>query len=336
MEIKNKKIFAFFLLLIVSLIILGCENTKIDSNDMQIEKEYEGKKVLYIDSYHEGYLWSDGITQGVIETLNDTGVELMIHRMDTKNHGDEEFKKNAGIIAKEVIEKFNPDVVIVSDDNAFKYVVMDYYKDAELPFVFCAVNWDASVYEAPYKNTAGMLEFVLLDKSVNALKQYAKGDKVGFLAADTESEHKNAEYYVKFLNLNLIDTKYSITFEEWKQNFLELQEKSDIIIIGVTAGIEGYNDSQAEKFIMENTDKPIAVEHDWMINLGTISFSKVAQEQGEWSAKTALEILDGKAPSDVPLAKNKEAIVAINLKMAEKLNIAFSPSILKVAEVVYK
>ena len=30
---------------------------------------YSGKKVLYIDSYHEGYGWSDGIVAGVKSPL---------------------------------------------------------------------------------------------------------------------------------------------------------------------------------------------------------------------------------------------------------------------------
>ena len=54
-----------------------------------------GKKVLFIDSYHTGYKWSDGITKGIQDVVGDSGVELKIHRMDTKRNTSEEFKKNA-------------------------------------------------------------------------------------------------------------------------------------------------------------------------------------------------------------------------------------------------
>ena len=55
--------------------------------------KYDGKKVLFIDSYHEGYGWSDGITKGIETTLDGSGVELNIVRMDTKRNTDDAFKK---------------------------------------------------------------------------------------------------------------------------------------------------------------------------------------------------------------------------------------------------
>ena len=51
------------------------------------------KKVLFIDSYHEGYDWSDGITRGVKSVLEGSGVNLKVIRMDTKRNNSEEFKR---------------------------------------------------------------------------------------------------------------------------------------------------------------------------------------------------------------------------------------------------
>ena len=36
---------------------------------------YTGKRVLCINSYHEGYEWSDGIERGIHSVLDGTGVE---------------------------------------------------------------------------------------------------------------------------------------------------------------------------------------------------------------------------------------------------------------------
>jgi hypothetical protein len=106
---------------------------------------YEGKKILYINSYHKCYEWSNSIRATITETLVDTGVELNIHHMDTKRNTDEPFIKHAALEVKAVTEEWNPDVVITSDDNAFKYLVMPCYSDSDLPFVHCVINWDASV-----------------------------------------------------------------------------------------------------------------------------------------------------------------------------------------------
>ena len=86
-------------------------------------KSYAGKKVLFVDSYHQGYAWSDGITSGIKSVLESKGVELKIIQMDTKRNTSEDFKKEAAAKAKSVIESFHPDVVIAADDNASKYLI---------------------------------------------------------------------------------------------------------------------------------------------------------------------------------------------------------------------
>lgn len=95
--------------------------------------------------------------------------------MDTKRNPAEEFSKAAALKARTTIEEFRPDVVIASDDNASKYLIMPYYKDAELPFVFCGINWDASIYGFPYKNVTGMIEVALVSEIFRHLKNTPRG-----------------------------------------------------------------------------------------------------------------------------------------------------------------
>jgi hypothetical protein len=129
------------------------------------------KKILYIDSYHAAYPWSAGITAGIQKIMSPRhDVELKIFRMDTKRNQSEEFKKAAALKAKALIESWQPDVVIASDDNASKYLIVPYYKDGTLPFVFCGVNWDAGVYGFPCRNVTGMVEVQLIDQIITTLE----------------------------------------------------------------------------------------------------------------------------------------------------------------------
>ena len=52
----------------------------------------------------------------------------------TKKATKKASKKKAAKKAKAVIETFLPNVVIASDDNASKYLIQSYYKNADLPF----------------------------------------------------------------------------------------------------------------------------------------------------------------------------------------------------------
>lgn len=285
-----------------------------------VAQDFKGKKVLYVDSYHQGYDWSDGITAGVTNTLKNTGVELKIYRMDTKRNNTEEFKKQAGVAAKELIEQFKPDVVIAADDNASQHLIVPYYKDSKLPFVFCGVNWDASGYGFPTKNITGMLEVNDITGLLKVLRKIAKGDKVGFIADDTETNRKEVENYAKVFGLNVVPY-FAKDFADWKKGYSELQSKVDSLIFYNFVGIKDWNPDEATRFIQANTKIPSGTFQTGPMPYVMVGYLKVPEEQGEWAAKAALKILGGAAPSAIPVAKNEQGKVVINVKNASAAKI---------------
>jgi len=50
---------------------------------------------------------------------------------------------------------------------------------------------------------------------------------------------------------------------------------------------------------------------------------QIAEEQGWWAGNTAIRILDGKSPADIPLATNRESKLFLNLGLARRLGIKF-------------
>lgn len=56
--------------------------------------------------------------------------------MNTKNIQNVLEHIEIALKAKEIIDSFKPDVVILSDDNALKYVYEPYYYKSKIPFVF--------------------------------------------------------------------------------------------------------------------------------------------------------------------------------------------------------
>jgi len=279
----------------------------------------DGKKVLFIDSYHEGYAWSDGITEGIQKTLAGTGVELKIHRMDTKRNPSDEFKANAAEQAKAVIESFKPDVVIAADDNASKFLVAKYYKDAALPFVFCGINWDASVYGYPYKNATGMVEVTPIPQLIDQLKPYAKGGKVGLLGPDNETARKEVDNYKSVFNMT-VDAYFAKDFEDWKQGFLKMQAAVDMLIIESDGGLYADKTAEMKSFVETNTKIPTGSAYDFMAPYAMINFAKVASEQGAWAADAAKQILGGTSPASIKIVQNKMGQLIINTRIAKALN----------------
>jgi ABC-type uncharacterized transport system substrate-binding protein len=292
-----------------------------------------GKRVLHIDSYHQGYEWSDDIRQGIDSVLTDTGVTWKSVSMDSKRRGDEPQKQAAAAAVRAEIDRYRPDLIIASDDNASKYVIAPWFKDAKIPVVFCGVNWDGTKYGYPYRNATGMLEVEFGQELVTHLRRYAKGDRFGFLAADNESDRSDGRNYVERFARPDARFAYVSTFTQFQAKFLELQKEVDYLYILNNAGIAGWDPDQAEAFMLQNTRVPTGTHNVWMARYTLITLGKYGQEQGQWAATTALKILDGAPPAQIPIVMNQRARLIVNLRIADKLGVVFKSAILKTAEI---
>ena len=288
--------------------------------------KYAGKKVLHVDSYYAGYTWSDGIAAGIREAFKDTGIELKRIEMDTKRNTSEAFKKAAALNVRAVIAEFKPDVVIASDDNASKYLIMPYYKDADLPIVFCGLNWDASVYGFPYKNVTGMVEIALVPQIIKQLKKFARGDRIGFLGDDTLTSRKNLQYHRDLLKINYNYIHYAKNFEQWQRKYIELQDKVDMLILINYVGISDWDKEKALVFVENHTKIPAGTNNTWTIPFSLLGIIKRPEEQGGWAAHAALKILDGTPPAKIPITHNKQGKLYYNLRIGKKLGIAKAPA----------
>jgi ABC-type uncharacterized transport system substrate-binding protein len=293
-----------------------------------------GKKVMFLNSYHEGYEWSDDIEKGVRKVLGPTGARLELHRMDTKRHQDEKFRREAGERARAAIEAFRPDLVIAADDNAVKYVLVQHYKDARLPFVFCGVNWDASKYGLPFQNATGMEEVALVKELLDNLGVYARGKRVGFLTVDSETERIEGPWYTKQLGLRFARESYVKTLADWKAEFARMQDEVDVLLLGNYSGINDWNEAEASAFALEHTRVPSGGMYDFMMPYAMLGLVKVAEEQGIWSAKAAVDILQGTPPAKIAVVQNKQGKTMINLKLAQKAGVVFKPELARNAQVM--
>ena len=291
-------------------------------------------KCLYVSSYHKGYAWSDGVEKGLLPELEGK-CEVKQVDMDTKRNKTDEFKKEAALKAKEIIESFQPDVVIVSDDNAVKYLVMPYYKDKSLPFVFCGVNWTVDKYALPYKNVTGMIEVSPITAQINVAKTVVPDmKKVFYLDSDNTTGQKTVKYYQELFEGKGYNftSKLVKTFEEWKQAFLEAQQH-DVVILRNNSGLENWNDAEASKFALDNSKKLSITESDWMMPYTILGMTKVAEEQGMWAGKTAVSILKGADPSKIKMMKNRKSNIFVNSSLLNKTQIVLPASIMSQAVV---
>ena len=264
-------------------------------------------------------------------------IDLKTIRMDTKRNTSKEFKKSAALKVKALIDIWQPDVVIAADDNASKFLIVPYFKDKSLPFVFCGVNWDAKIYGFPCSNVTGMVEVSLIPQLLEKLEVYARGKRIGLLGADNLSNRKEATNYKRIFKVDLRREVFVKTFEELKMAFKQIQNEVDMLILAPPSFLKTDSDKkEAAKFFEEHTIIPTGSVEDWITPNTLIGYTKIAEEQGEWAAWKALEILNGRSPVDIPIVKNKKAKVYLNMRIAKKLNIIFPMNLIEHAMFVEK
>ncbi|MDP2923322.1 MAG: ABC transporter substrate binding protein [Candidatus Omnitrophota bacterium] len=295
------------------------------------------KRLLLINSYHKGYTWSDIITDTIVDYFNAQApgeVEIKIAYIDTKRNNSEEFKQRAGLDMKRLIEKWKPDVIIGSDDNVSKYVIAPYFLNSNIPFVFCGLNDDPANYGFPGTNVTGMREIDLVEPLCNHLKKYARGKRIGYLTADKDVQRVMAQVNEKQIGQKFDKIYFINSFEEWKNYYLKIQDEVDILLMQDTCVVADWDDKKAIRFIQENIKIPSGVTTDIMQDHVLICISKSPKEHGLWAAEAALKILHGTKPCDIPIESNKKGSLILNLILADKLNIVFSPALLRSAETI--
>ena len=293
-------------------------------------------KILYVDSYHAEYPWSAGITSSIKKVLaSRTDIDFKITRMDTKRNISEKFIKEAALKVKKLIEEWRPDIVIASDDNASKYVVAPYYRNSDLPFVFCGINGSAEPYGFPTRNITGMIEVALVQEGVNALRKLTtKNQRIGYIAADVTSTRQILDYGRTVVDIPTERVHFAKTLDQWKTAYRQLQTTADILLVGPRHGIPDWSEEEVVAFIADNSRIPSVSFYNYMYQYSLLSFGTLAEEQGEYAARTALAILDGEKVASIPIVRNHKARILLNMKLAKKMGVKFPISLVQNASFI--
>jgi ABC-type uncharacterized transport system substrate-binding protein len=293
------------------------------------QAQESARRVIHIDSYHAGNEWNDRIVAALQETLPTQKVELRVFHMDTKRRGSEADIRASAAAALKAIEDFKPDVITTSDDPAAQYLIMPYLRDAAIPVVFCGLNWDASAYGLPYRNTTGMVEVSPIPQILRLLRRHARGPRLGFLAEDTEVKRKELIYHERLFGITYDKIYFVTSHAAWKEAFLHAQKEVDMLMILGVGALPDWNLADATRFVEEKSEIPSGTDFEWLTAVSLIGVVKSPQEQGRWVGQATLRILEGVQPSDIPISYNREGALFFNERIAHRLGIKDLPPLAK-------
>ncbi len=289
-------------------------------------------RCLYISSYHNGYAWSDGVEEGLRSVLNGK-CDIRQYDMDTKRKRSAEDIQLAVAESQRIIESWKPDVVITSDDNAAKYLIVPHYKNSSLPYVFSGINWTVEEYGFPVSNITGIVEVAPIEPMLKEAMQLSNGRKGIYIGADTLTERKNFKRILSGAE-NLSSSLSQVfvgTAEDWKSAFRDAQA-FDYIVVGSNSGIVGWDDADISDFALQHSKTVSVTNHEWMMPVTALGYTKIPQEHGEWAASAALEILSGANPIDIPVVTNRRWDLWLNQGVVDTIGTELSTRFIRRAK----
>jgi hypothetical protein len=322
-------------------------------------------KVLVVHSYHEKWGWNQDVQKGIIEGLHrqgyarDVDYQLKSFYMDTKvTYITPEQVKERGEIAISLIRDYKPDLVFVNDDDALKYVAVEYierYPGEHLHFVFSGTNLDPSIYspinslEEPGGDITGALErFPYRHAFALAREIVPQATRIVLMADPSSSStfvvNSFKERYLDKVSdspLEIIGPIQVETFAEWQEKINEYQTKADLLGILTYHQLRDEDGSvvpapEVVKWTVHNSDLPevgiltFHAEDGYMMALGVSGY-----ETGIYVGILGGEIFSGVDPGTIPIIDPGVTDIAYNLERASMLNIKFSAEELLEANIVF-
>ncbi len=274
------------------------------------------KTVVYLNSYHSGYSWSDSEYSAFKSQLADYTIKIHPFYMNTKH-----IKTPAELAlmvekALRFIKRHSPDVIVAADDNASKMIIEPYFKNHHIPVVHIGVNIDASVYGYPYKNSTGMVEMEGLENLIQVISSYDHDSKVIMIFANTTTGLKKYRYYIQ--NINNLHGVMINNFDEFKSAILTIKQDDYLLVLDTLEGMDDFNEQQVKSFLASNVKHPIISVSNSSQKFAHFGYIKVPDELGIWAGQTVEQILLGKPVSEIPAAVNSHFSVFINSDFAKK------------------
>ncbi len=268
------------------------------------------------------------------EILEAADIEMRVVYLDAKRKRSDDDLKAAALRVKGIIDSWQPDLVIAAEDAASKYLVMPYFRNRDLPFIFIGVNWDAGPYGYPYRNVTGQVEIELIKELISELRKYARGNRLGILCGNTLTDRKTVEYYKNILEINFNRAMFVNTFEDWQRAYSILQNEVDILIVRNNAGITGWEETLARSYILDKTRIVTGTVIMHIVQYVLLSYAKIDYEMGEYAGVTALRILSGTPLNEIPISTNRKAKITLNMSLAKELGIKFPMEMIEKATFV--
>ncbi|MDD2969914.1 MAG: ABC transporter substrate binding protein [Lachnospiraceae bacterium] len=298
--------------------------------------EEDANTILILNSYHQGFAWTDEQMEGIQEEIKDSGKELEIYveYLDWKKFPTDHNEKGFYDLIQYKYTDKEIDIVICTDDAAFQFA-LQYRKDLfeDTPIVFSGVG--ETSFEELVTNQdryTGIMQVMDPYGTIQAAKQINPNLDTIYVIYDNTKSGKaignecleaakqiSGEIQVVLLN--------NLATERILEKVWAADENSIVLMTNYVLDGKWVYLSQ-EKFceqISKVSKVPVYHLYHFGMGHGILGGDMILGTiQGQKAAQLALQILDGKSADEIPIQNENTNQIMFDYTVMQKFGISKS------------
>ncbi len=276
------------------------------------------RSVLVLNSYHDGYAWSDNIVEGLRLELAERGVpaDLFLEYLDTKRHGQQaEGELFRWLEAKYRDQTF--DLVVASDNYAFDFA-LDHREQLfpEAPLVFCGVN-DFDPARIQGLPATGVLENTDVAATLRVARRLHPGTSRVVVVGDDSVTGRAIRAQVRQAEEQLggsLDFEYLHGSLESMLEDLRNLGSGDIVFYipffqreSDEHGGRFFDPGEVQARVAEVSGRPVYSTWAFLLGHGSVGGKLISGvDHGRLTGGLAARLLRGQAPSSIPVVREAD------------------------------
>ena len=270
----------------------------------------ETKRVLVLNSYSEGYHWTDRIMDGIHSVMDDQkNVELFINYMDTKRISDDDYFLKLRDIYSQKYRYQSIDAIISTDDHALNFLLK--YRDElfpDVPVFFNGINDYQPSRIAGHKLFTGIAETYDAAGTIELMLELHPETKEICVVSDatiTGNDFRGLIERAAPLFEDQITFNYltNIGNDDLRKALSKLPNNALVLWAIYLRTPEGVSVSSQESVHIVSSSSPVPTYGFYdVVGLGVVG-GKVtnANYQGKITAQMALNYLNGESVENMPV-----------------------------------
>ena len=293
------------------------------------------KNILILNSYHQGYKWTDDITHGILSALapESGNTRIFIEYMGTKWVKGAPYFESLRKIMKLKFAKTRFDLIICSDNDAFNF--LRNYRDeifGRIPTVFCGVNFlNASELEGLELFT-GISETADIKESLElALKLHPLTKRILIIGDNTISGRRVRDEIDKVIPLFKGRVRFDFepdkALDKIEEDVASLSKDALIFYTFYLRDESGrfYEFDESISRICRHSKVPVYGAWDFNLGFGMVGGKLTSGfDQGSEAGRMALRILRGETVGQIPVILEARSRFMFDYRQLERFKISSS------------